>query len=65
MYICMYRLGEGKKQNDGPMAKYNCVGNEQNLNDCSWNVDENACQLPASSIIACSKLHYTLIKKLL
>lgn len=51
----MCRLGEGKKQSDGPMAKYSCVGNEQSLNDCSFAVDENSCQPPASSIIACSK----------
>ena len=49
------RLGKGQKQSDGPMAKYSCAGTEQSLNDCSLNVDNNVCQPPASSIIACSK----------
>ena len=51
----MHSLGKGQKQNDGQMAKYSCVGNEWNLNDCSFDVDENVCQSPASSIVACSK----------
>ena len=59
VYVC--RLGEGPKQSNGRIAKYSCVGNEQSLDDCSFNVDETACQLPASSIVACSKSCLSLI----
>jgi len=51
----MHSLGEGQQQINGLMAKYSCIGNEWNLDDCSFDVDENICQSPASSIIACSK----------
>lgn len=37
------------------MAKYNCTGTEQNLNGCSFDVGVNVCQLPASTIVVCSK----------
>lgn len=55
MYI-LYRLGDGKKQSDGQMARYNCAGTEQNLNDCrGFSVTTSVCTPPASSIVACSK----------
>ena len=53
VYVC--RLSEGQRQSNGPMARYNCVGSERSLDNCSFNVDESACKLPASSIVACSK----------
>ena len=61
MHVHVCRLGDGQKQSNGPMAKYNCIGTERSLVDCSFAVDESTCQSPASSIVACSKSNWPYI----